>query len=85
MFCPIQEAIDKYIPMRYFRRGINMILKLIIVKITEQVIKVMRGGENLSDTDSDWPRLEQLVLVYGGSQWSSDWIPGVKFPKQINK
>ena len=42
-------------------------------------------GESLSDTDSDWPRLEQLVLVYGGLQWSSDWIPGVKFPKQINK
>ena len=45
----------------------------------------MRRGESLSDTDSDWPRLEQLVLVYGGSQWSSDWVPGVKFPKQTNK
>ena len=45
----------------------------------------MRRGESLSDTDSDWPRLEQLVLVYGGLQWSSDWVPGVKFPKQINK
>ena len=56
-----------------------------IVKITKQVLKVMRRGESLSDTDSDWPRLEQFVLVYGGSQWSSDWIPGVKFPKQINK
>ena len=44
----------------------------------------MRGGESLSDTDSDWPRLEQLDLVYGESQWSSDLIPGVKFPKQIN-
>ena len=42
-------------------------------------------GESLSDTDSDWPRLEQLVLVYGGSQWSSDWIPGVNFPKQTKK
>ena len=40
-------------------------------------------GESLSDIDSDWPRLEQLVLVYGGSQWPSDWIPGVKFRKQI--
>ena len=34
---------------------------------------------------SHWPRLGQLVLVYGGSQWSSDLIPGVEFPKQINK
>ena len=42
-------------------------------------------GESLSDTDDDWPRLEQHVLVYGGSQWSSDQIPGVKIPKQINK
>ena len=41
---------------------------LTIVKITEQVIKVMRRGENLYDIDNDWPRLEQLVLVYGGSQ-----------------
>ena len=42
-------------------------------------------GESLSNTESDWPRLELLVLVYGGSQWSSDWILGVKFPKQTNK
>ena len=46
---------------------------------------MMMRGESLSDTDSGWPRLEQLVLVYGGSEWSNDWIPGVKFPKQINK
>ena len=45
---------------------------------------MMMRGESLSDTDNDWPRLEQLVLVYGGSQWSSDWIPGIKFPEQIN-
>ena len=56
---------------------------MIIVKITKQVTKVMRRGESLSDTDGDWPRLEQLVLVYGGSQWSSDWIPGIRFHKQI--
>ena len=58
---------------------------MMIVKITKQIIKVMRRGGSLSDTDSDWPRLEQLVLVYEGSQWSSDWISGVEFPKQINK
>ena len=45
----------------------------------------MRRGESLSVTDTDWPRLEQLVLVYGWLQWSSDLIPGVKFSKQINK
>ena len=54
-----------------------------IVGISKQIIKIMMRGESLSDTDSAWPRLEQLVPVYGGSQWSSDWIPGVKFPKQI--
>ena len=53
-----------------------------IVEISKQIIIMMRG-ESLSDTDSACPRLEQLVPVYGGSQWSSDWIPGVKFPKQI--
>ena len=56
-----------------------------IVGIPKQIIKIMMRGESLSDTDNDWPRLGQLVLVYGGSQWSSDWIPGVKIPKQINK
>ena len=45
---------------------------------------MMMRGESLSDTDNDWPRLGQLVLVYGGSQWYSDWFPGVKIPKQIN-
>ena len=44
---------------------------------------MMKRGESLSD--NDWPRLEQFVLVYGGSQCSSDWIPGVKIPKQTNK
>ena len=46
---------------------------------------MLMRGESLSDTDNDWPRLEQLVLVYGGSQWSSYCIPGVKIPKQIIK
>ena len=54
-----------------------------IVEIPEQMIKVVMRDESLSDTENDWPRLGQLVLVYGGSQWSKDWIPGVKFPKQI--
>ena len=45
----------------------------------------MRRGDSLSDADSEWPRLELLVLVYGGLQWSSDWVPVVNFPKQINK
>ena len=58
---------------------------LMIIKVTKQVIKVMKRGKSLSGTDSGWHRLEQLVLVYGGSQWSSDLIPGEKFPKQINK
>ena len=52
-----------------------------IVGIPKQIIKIMMRGESLSDTDSGRPRLEQLVLVYGASQGSSDWIPGVKFPK----
>ena len=56
-----------------------------IVKIPKQVAKMKMSSESLSDTDSDWPRLKQLVLVHGGSQWPSDWIPGVKFPKQIIK
>ena len=56
---------------------------LIIAKISKQITKMMKRGESLSDTDGTWPRLEQLAPVYGGSQWSSDWIPGVKFPKQI--
>ena len=50
-------------------------------KISKQITKMMKRGVSLSDTDR--PRLGQLVLVYGGSEWSSDWIPGVKFPKQI--
>ena len=54
-----------------------------IVGIPKQIIKIMMRGESLCDTDNDWPRLGQLFLVYGGSQWSSDWIPGVKIPKQI--
>ena len=65
------------------KASLILILILIIVKIPQQITKMKMRGESLSDIDSDWPRLEQLVLVYGGSQWPSDWIPGVKFRKQI--
>ena len=37
-----------------------------IVGISKQIIKIMMRGESLSYTDSAWPRLEQLVPVYGG-------------------
>ena len=56
-----------------------------IVEFPEQLIKVVMRDESLSDTENDRPRLGQLVLVYGGSHWSSDWITGVKFPKKKKK
>jgi len=64
------------------RRGISLSdTDIDYEKIPKQITKMKMRGESLSD--NDWPRLEQLVLDYGGSQWSSDWIPGVKFLKQI--